>query len=199
RIVKTLSLSCPDLLIPGKLKHAMTRYWMPEFSWEQILSSPERHTILEWDRQVMILTNSFVRKHLDSGGKYRTNVAKEMLKGLWNFEKEILNGIENYKDLLKEKNLNEVHPTEACCVEFDLLGHCCLGIVTQFPEWKDYTLSDHLGEIKLLSDMQSFTARELLGIDPLAQMEPIPDQCLADRFFFGDLETMRELRGGYCL
>ena len=199
RIVKTLSLNCPDLLIPGRIKHAMTRYWVPEFSWEQILSSPERHSILEWDRQVMTMTDAFVRKHLGSDGKYRTNVAKEMLKWLWNFEKEILHAIDNYKDLLKEKNLEEIHPTEACCVEFDLLGHCCLGIVAQFPEWKDYALSEHRREIKLLSDMQSFTARELLGLDPLAQMEPCSDQCLADRFFFGDLETMRELRAGYCL
>lgn len=199
RIMKSLSLILPDQLRIGGLRHLLTRYTAAEFSWDQIVSSPERHTILEWDRLTMVATVDFVRRHSTRNNHFNSSVAKQELKQLWQIEKAILSNIEDYRSRLTQYNIHEIHPTEASSVVFDTLGHYCLVILRSYPEWRDYALAEHPQAIQWLSDSRSWAAREMLEIDPLATTTTVVDQELANRFFYGDTETLNELRSGYGL
>jgi hypothetical protein len=66
-----------------------------------------------------------------------------------------------------------------------------------FPEWKDYILKHHLPEVTALATLQSWAAKQLLGMEISDQVESPDDQFLADRFFLGDVRTLQFLRARY--
>jgi hypothetical protein len=66
-----------------------------------------------------------------------------------------------------------------------------------FPMWKAYALSTHRQQVETLAAMGSWSARELLGIPQEADIEPLDDIVIAERFFFGDVDIMRALRSCY--
>jgi hypothetical protein len=66
-----------------------------------------------------------------------------------------------------------------------------------FPEWKDNILQTHLQEVTTLAKLGSRAARQLLGMEIGNQVELPDDQFLADRFFLGDVATLRVLRARY--
>jgi hypothetical protein len=58
-------------------------------------------------------------------------------------------------------------------------------------------LAEHAEQLETLAAMGAWSARELLGIPQGADVEPLDDPVIADRFFYGDVETMRALRSAY--
>lgn len=66
---------------------------------------------------------------------------------------------------------------------YDRLGHTTLCLLRDFPEWTEYALSDHRPMIEKLAALNSWKARELLGITDKQTVEPLAPEVLADRFF----------------
>lgn len=200
RIFKLLAMLLPDQQRMAKVQHLLTRYSAPEFSWEQIISSPERHAILAWEQLTLFATAEFVRKHSLENHRFNSTLAEQGLRELWALESGLLGSVENYQALLSAHNFGEIHSTEASSVVYDNLGHCCLCVLKQFPEWRDYVLAQHNNEVQLLARMGSWSARELLG-GKLGEgdWDAMKDEELADRFFYGDTEIFRKLKTGYGL
>lgn len=200
RIFKLLAMVLPDQQRMAKVQHLLTRYSAPEFSWEQIISSPERHAILAWEQLTLFATAEFVRKHSLENHRFNTTLAEQALRELWAFESGLLSNVDNYRVLLSAHNFGEIHPTESAAVVYDNLGHCCLCVLKQFPEWRDYVLAQHNDEVQLLARMGSWAARELLGykVDEEA-WEPVKFEELANRFFYDDVNLLQKLTKGYGL
>lgn len=58
----------------------------------------------------------FVSQTAPSHGAFRIEAAKLELRTLWKFEMAVLASVPNYPALLRERNLGEIHPTEAAAV-----------------------------------------------------------------------------------
>lgn len=200
RIFKLLAMLMPDQQRMAKVRHLLTRYSAPEFSWEQIISSPERHAILAWEQLTLFATAEFVRKHSLENHRFNTTLAEQGLRELWALESGLLGGVGDYSALLSAHNFGEIHSTEASSVVYDNLGHCCLCVLTQFPEWRDYVLAKHNNEVQLLARMGSWSARELLGHKVgEGTWEPLKLEEMANRFFYGDTDLLQKLSRGYGL
>jgi hypothetical protein len=186
RILKILSVVSPFQKDLANNQHLLTRFAGDEFSISQILSSPERNIILGLDSLTMMSTRDFV-KNFYQENKTNNNLAKQRLQELWQFEKDLLIKYPNYPELLKESNLDEVHPTEWNTIRYDNLGHCALCVIKNHPYWKTYILENHELEIKTLYKIGSWAARDLLGYDRDEKInENADDDLLAERFFFGN-------------
>jgi hypothetical protein len=78
-----------------------------------------------------------------------------------------------------------------------MLGHSTLCLLPDFPEWTAYALKEHRPLIEKLAAMNSWKAKELLGIAHEQTVKPLPSEELADRFFFGDGEILLALTKAY--
>lgn len=198
RIFKILAVVLPHQKKVAEAQHLLTRYGYPEFSWEQILSSRERNVVIGFDNLSLQATTNFVREHSKENQKFNSNLAKLELATMWKFEASILDNTTNYRQLLRECDFGEIHPTEASGVVYDNFGHNCLCIIKEYPEWRDYVMQMHRVEIEALAGIGSWAARELLGENI---QEPTPhsvtDQFLADRFFFGDIHMFKKIANSY--
>lgn len=198
RIYKILAVLLPHQKNIAEAQHLLTRYAYPEFSWEQILSSRERNIVIGFDNLSLQATTRFVQKHSKENLKFNLNLAKQELATMWKFESSILDNTPNYIQLVRECDFGEIHPTEASGVVYDDLGHSCLCIVKEYPDWRDYVMQKHHIEVEALAGIGSWAARELLGEDIRESSKyPIPDQLLADRFFFGDLNLFKKIANSY--
>ena len=109
----------------------------------------------------------------------------------------ILETVVNYKELVEELDIGEIHPTESIDIVYDYLGHCILCISENHPEWKNYILVNHSEEIQALAQMGSWQARKWLGEENIDDYSAPDDIALANRFFLGDEEMCRRLRAAY--
>lgn len=96
-----------------------------------------------------------------------------------------------------ERNLGDMRITEAADVTYDVLGHTTLCLLHPFPRWTAYALAEYRPSIERLAAMNSWKARELLGIDKNEKLAPVSNAELADRLFFGDAAILEVLRAGY--
>jgi len=200
RIFKILAVLFPHQKQIAELQHLITRYSGPEFCWEQVLSSIERNIVIGWDRLSLIATAKFVRQFRKRNHKFNVNMAKQALKEMWMFEKQILSVTPNYRKMLQEMDFGEVHSTEASGVVYDNLGHGCICIIEKYPEWKNFILDNHYIDIEKLAAIGSWAARKLLGEDiksPSKTHQKIDSRLLSERFFFGDLETFKVIAKAY--
>lgn len=197
RVFKVLLMLNEAQWAVAEARHFIQRFETPERTWGQIVSSPEGHALGMLNASAMMATYRFVNGLQSDGSAFKVEVAKLQLRQIWDMEKKLLAQIPNYPNIRKERNLGELHPTEWCCVTYDFLGHLILCLLPPFPEWKDYILQNHLPEVTALAKLQSWAAKQLLGIEISDQVTPPDDQFLADRFFLGDVETLRFLRAKY--
>ena len=181
----------------AEARHFIQRFETPERSWRQIVGSTEGHALGMLNASAMMATYRFVKGLQSGNDAFKVEVAKLQVRQIWDMEKKLLAQLPNYPKIRKERNLGQLHPTEWCCVTYDFLGHLALCLLPPFPEWRDYILQNHLPEVTTLAKLQSWSAKQLLGMEISDQVEPPDDQFLADRFFLGDVETLRFLRAKY--
>lgn len=197
RVFKVLLMLNEAQWTIAEARHFIQRFETPERTWSQIVGSPEGHALGMLNASAMMATYRFVKGLLSDDGAFKVEVAKLQLRQIWDMEKKLLAQIPNYPKIRKERNLGEIHPTEWCCVTYDFLGHLVLCLLPPFPEWKDYILKHHLPEVTALATLQSWAAKQLLGMEISDQVESPDDQFLADRFFLGDVRTLQFLRARY--
>ena len=197
RVIKLFLLSNEAQWRLGEVSHFIARYQMPELSWNQIVSSPEGHLIGMLDSTTITGTARFVASCRGEHGQLKTEVAKLQLKDLWKLERALLKTIHNYPKLRMERNLGDMRITEAADVTYDGLGHTTLCLLHPFPRWTAYVLQEHRPLIETLASLNSNKARELLGLSHNDEYPRMSDIDLANRFFFGDTETLAALRTGY--
>ncbi len=123
--------------------------------------------------------------------------AKLQLRRYWELEKKLLSAIPNYRALLAERSLGEMRMTECSSVTYDNLGHSTIVRLHRFPKWKAYLLAERHELVEQVASTGSWAARELLGLKREDEFGAMTDEQLADRFFLGDVETLRAIRRGY--
>jgi hypothetical protein len=197
RIFKIVFVGREDQWRAGELLHALNRYATPELSWAQIVGSPSGQVLWQLNGVSVMATSQFVRECSTERHEFLTQSARTTLSNLWNVEKRFLASIPNYPRLRQERSLGEIFPTEAVNVTYDYLAHSCLCAIDLFPNWRSYTLSHHRNEVELAASFGSWQARKWLGLDDNTQIPRPSDAAAAERFFFGDANTLEALRTGY--
>lgn len=200
RLAKILSVIQPDRQQVAQKQHLMTRLFIPENTWEQILSTPERNMIFEWDRFSLLLTNKFVKKFSDEQNKFKVNLAREEWKRLIETEIHLLKQYPNYNALLAEFNFGETHPTQYCSVSYDFLGHGTLCAIEQNEKWTNYVLEHHKGLVIEIAQLGSWSAQKMLrsDIQNASNTEyQFDDEIACRRFFFNDTNLYEQLRLAY--
>jgi len=199
RVFKILFVGREEQWQVGELMHAWNRFTTPEFSWAQIVASPSGQILGMLNGATMMATAQFVKDCTVERHNFLTASARSKLASLWNLEKGFLAAIPNYSNLRQERSLGELFPTEASDVSYDNLAHSCLCAIELFPSWKKNTLAQHRAEVELAAAFGSWQARDWLGIEHNAILPRPPDGAVAERFFFGDLATLKALLGAYQL
>ena len=181
----------------GEIQHVLGRYMDPEDNWAQLLSSPERHNLLMLDGWANVEVARIVRECSDSHGRPLPRSVEIRLRDIWRIESSILSTAQSYMDLLKERDMGEIYPTEATDVVYGSLGQGILCIVDHHTAWKNYVLEHHRDDVETLARIGSRQAREWLGLGIETPCLPLCDQHMADRFFLGDLAMFRGLKNAY--
>lgn len=197
RIAKINVISNDAIQKLGADLHALARFTLPEISWAQVVASPEGQLINLIDRQALVALDDFVLKNKTENGGFQTESAKRQLRGYWELEKRLLSAIKNYKALLTERPLGDMRVTEWASVTYDNLGHSTIARLHGFPKWKDYLLAEKRELVEQIASTGSWAAKELLGLKIEDEFPKMSDEQLADRFFLGDVDTLRAIRRGY--
>lgn len=204
RLFRLVALTNEQQWRVGETLHILRRYYADENSWQQMVSSPEGNIIGRVNGQAVAATGEFVsrcqpeQRTFGSGEhEFKTEVAKLMLKELWRCETGLLSRVDDYPKLRKQRDLGELTTPEAELTVYDQLGHMTLCLIHPFPRWTKYALEVHRAEIEQIARLGSFKAKELLGMDKLAQLPALDEETIARRFFFGDVEALRAHRSGY--
>lgn len=197
RIAKILAIATDAVRSTGATMHALARFELPEMSWSQYLASPEGQLITFMDANAVTAIKQFVRRHSGENHTFKMESARHELRGYWAVERKMLESIGNYAKLGRERSLGEMRMTEWSGVTYDYLGHLTLCFVKQFPKWQDYALANHRPLIEKLSALGSWSARKLLAIPDDADVAPLGDDEIAQRFFFGDVDMLKTLRAHY--
>lgn len=87
--------------------------------------------------------------------------------------------------------------TECASVTYDNLGHATIARLHRFPKWKSYLLTERRELVEQVASTGSWAAKELLGLKIEDEFPRMKDDQLADRFFLGDIDTLRAIRSGY--
>ncbi|HCD2457666.1 TPA: hypothetical protein NBK62_004808 [Klebsiella pneumoniae] len=193
RIYKILAVLNPGANYSSELRHLLTRYNESEFSWRQILSSPQNNLLTEINSLSILATDKFVKNFTVEQGRFNIELAKQHLKALWSLEINLLKKNPRYLQLLQEKDLGELYPTECSSVIYDSLGHTCLCVIKPHERWKDYVLNNHKAEICNLEKYGSWAAKQLMESEVMLDAGIICKAEPSNRFFFGDDEVQKEL------
>ena len=183
RLLKLMTVVDERLWSLGGVQHVLGRYMDPEDSWAQLLSSPERHNLLMLDGQAIAAVARLVRECSDSQGRPLPRTVEIQLRDIWRAESSILGSVQCYPELLKERDMGEIHPTEGTDIVYDSLGHGILCIVDRHKSWKDYMLDHHRDDVETLTRLGSWQARKWLGLEIESSCPRLGDQHMADRFF----------------
>ncbi|HWG17952.1 MAG TPA: hypothetical protein VN678_08830 [Acidobacteriaceae bacterium] len=197
RIAKINIISNDAIQKLGADLHALARFTLPEISWAQVVASPEGQLIQLMDTQAIAALDDFVLKNKMEKGGFQTESAKRHLRGYWELEKRLLAAIPNYKALLTERSLGDMRVTEWSSVTYDNLGHSTIARLHRFPKWKDYLLVEKRELVEQVASTGSWAAKALLGFKIEDEFPGMKDEQLADRFFLGDIDTLRALRRAY--
>jgi hypothetical protein len=197
RIAKINVISNDVIQKLGENLHALARFTLPEISWAQAIASPEGQLINLIDMQAIAALDDFVLKNKTENGCFQTESAKHQLRGYWELEKKLLASIPNYKKLLAERSLGDMRITECASVIYDNLGHSTIARLHRFPKWKHYLLAEKRELVEQVASTGSWAAKELLGLKIEDEFPRMTDEQLADRFFLGDVDTLRAIRSGY--
>ena len=197
RLLKMVTVVDERLWSVGRVQHVIDRYMEPEESWAQLLSSPERHNLLMLDGHANVAVARLVRECSDSQGRPQPRTLESRLRYIWRAEASILESVQSYRELLKERDMGEIHPTEGTDVVYDSLGHGVLCMVDCHKRWKDHVLDHHRDDVETLARIGSWQAKELLGLESESSCPRLSDQDMADRFFLDDVTMFRRLRVGY--
>lgn len=198
RVLKILCVTSRDIRKVAEARHAAERHFGDEMTFRQMIASPNGQLLGMLEVAQMTATESFVRRHIDDRDRFLTASARLDLAQTWAVERSLLKANPNYWTLLEEANLGEAGAvTEHSAVTYDQSGHGVLVALDMSPKWRDYTLSVHRGEVEQLAAMGSWQARDWLGLSNDAKPAGLPDEVLAERFFFGDLDTLHVLRDAY--
>ena len=181
----------------GEMRHALTRFYVPEDAWQQRLSSPQGEMMIALDGLVVEALGQLLRRCSDEFGRVEAPLLEVELRGIWSAEHRILQEFPNVWHLVHAQQVHESRWTEHVDVVYDYLGHCVLCIAEDHPNWKTYILQAHLDKVERISAMGSWQARRWLGCED-DKSQPLPsDQWMADRFFLGDIDVYRRLKDGY--
>ena len=181
----------------GEIMHVLDRYVLPEDCFAQMLSSPSRNNLIRLDGRTQFGVTKMLRECSDEKGKPQDRLLELRLRQLWKAELEMLESTPNYMELVKQRDLGEIFPTEMVDVIYDNLGHEALCYIELFPKWKEYTMKHHHREVDALAKMGSWQARKWLEYDKDFWPPRPSDKELANRFFLGDQETFRRLNTAY--
>lgn len=201
RLSKLLVNLKPDIRSIGKMRHLRTRFEEDELSWTQMVSSPEGG-LLNFLNECEMMAPGRVLKEFqnDRNDHFNTEVAATHLRSIWASERYLLKANPDYPKLRREQSLGEIHPTENMQVTYDYLGHLTLCLISEFPDWREYTLAHHRPEIEQQAAQGMFMAKNWLGLEGEKE---VPYKCdksqMARRFFLGDQKLMEELYEGYGL
>ncbi|RXE49135.1 type I restriction enzyme HsdR N-terminal domain-containing protein [Chromohalobacter israelensis] len=198
RIAKILAVTTPQIRKSAEFRHLLTRLFEKESTWKQILSSPERNMIFEWERVSLVETSKFVKRFSRKNEGFKVNSAKQELIRILNYEVSLLDNIEDYKELVSEAGIGEAHPTEFCSVSYDNLGHGVLCILEHYEKWRNYVLSNHRNLVEENAKLGSWAARKILGEEAGQSYQHTYDKSIAcRRFFFGDEALQERLNNAY--
>ena len=197
RLFKAIMVIDESVWRIGEVMHVLERYVVPEDSWSQLFSSPERQNLLRLDSASDVAIARLVRECSDNQGHPRPELVKARLREIWKVESGILEAIPSYRELLRERALGEIHHTEATGVVYDSLGHGILCIADHHTVWKSHILKHHRLDVETLAKIGSWQARKWLGYNPEGSYPRPTDEAMADRFFLGDLEMYRRLKSLY--
>lgn len=196
RLLKVLAISSDDVRRKGNDLFALARHELPEMSWAQIVATPGGQLLQEIDIHTRMFTRRFVRTYF---GRQKSLIesAKQEIRTVWATELKALAAVSNYPALRKERSLGDMGMIEYSSVSYDNLAHCALCLMHGYDSWKAYLLNERRHFVEQAASMGSRAARAMLSIDQSTELKPMPDDWLANRFFFGDVETMRKLRAAY--
>lgn len=197
RIMKILTIANDEVRNVGTEMHAVSRYYLPEMTWGQILASPEKELIGLIDQAHRNAAADIVKRCTDGNRKFKTESARHIVRGYWDMEKRMLAGIPNYGRLLKERDLGEIQMIEHAGLDYDNLAHSLLCRFPRFPKWREYLIAERKPYLLDIAAMGSWAAKEMIGLGIEDSLSDLPDQAFADRFFLGDVETFRTLRQAY--
>lgn len=198
RIAKIYAIANDAIRHLGKELHALARFQLPELSWDQIVASPERELIGLINGQAAIAVAEFVHHNSDENKRFKVESAKKQLRDYWELEKKLLKALPNYRKLLKERSLGELQMIEWSSVTYDNLAHSLLcRLEPRFPKWKEFLLAERKTHLENAAAMGSWAARKILDIKDSDTVEDLSDDELANRFFLGDVSTLRTLRSAY--
>jgi hypothetical protein len=198
RLFKALFVLYPHFNKVGEVRHALERYLGDEFSFSQMVSSPDRHLLLHLDDLEASAVHRFVEKFSTNRHGFAIESARLELRHLWEFEQRMISsaGGKGYMELLKERNFGELRATEAAGVVYDVLGHNTLCILEVSPKWREYAIAHHRSEIELLAMFGSWQAKNWIRATE-STAGRVTDTALAGRFFFGETGTATALRKAY--
>jgi len=196
RLAKLLFVLLPQLRKTGKALHMMQRHLGDEFAFGQLVSSPERHLIFETERIERIGNTHFVEKMLSGPNGFRSASAREELRCAWRGEIQLLNSVDNYRELLRERDFGETYPTESAAVRYDQLGHGCLCMLDEFESWKAQALACYADAVESLAHLGSWQARRWIGMSR-DETVTMSEEVYADRFFLGDRDIFEQLSMHY--
>ena len=197
RLFKVLIAANERLWSIGQIRHLVQRYVAREDTWMQIISSPQHHNILNLDGVTNYALRQLVSEYTDDQGRPQPRTIESQLREIWAAELAVLENVPSYRELLHERGLEEIHPTEMVDVVYDQLGHCILCVADDHNVWRDYILEHHMREVETIAQFGSWQARRLLGRDGQDSIPQPSDQTTADRFFLGDVPTFRRIREAY--
>lgn len=197
RIAKIYAVGSDAVRTAGATMHAFARHELPEMSWSQFLVSPEGQLIAHMDAAAMTATKAFVQRNSGENHTFKIESARQEIRAMWGLEEHLLKSLGNYAKLSRERSLGELRVTEWSSVTYDNLGHLALVFVDHNPVWENITLSEHLPEVEKLAALGSWSGRRLLDIPQETNIKPLDDVEIAERFFFGNVQTLTSLRGLY--
>ena len=197
RLFKLLIADNERLWSIGQVRHLMQRYVAREDTWMQIVSSPQRHNLLSLDGVTNYALRQLVNEYSDDQGRPQRRTIESQLREIWAAELAVLENVPSYRELVKERGLEEIHPTEMTDVVYDYLGHCILCVADDHNVWRDYILEHHMPEVEAIAQFGSWQARRWLGRNDQVLFPQPSDQTTADRFFLGDVATFRRIRAAY--
>ena len=197
RLFKVMIAVNERLWSMGQVRHLMQRYVAREDTWMQIVSSPQRQNLLSLDGMTNYAIRQLVSEYSDEQGRPQPRTIESQLREIWAAELAILENVPSYGELVRERGLEEIHPTEMTDVVYDYLGHCILCVADNHNVWRDYIVEHHLQEVETIAQFGSWKARDFRGRDEQHQFAQPPDQTAADRFFLGDVAMYRRIRSAY--
>lgn len=197
RVYKILLMLSEAQWSIAEARHFVERFETPERTWRQIVGSPEGYALGMLNASAVMAMHRFVKGLQGENQSFKVEIAKIQLRNIWDMEKKLLAQVPNYAKIREKRGLGEMHSTEWCCVTYDFLGHMFLCLLSPFKAWKDYIIENHHSEVVMLAKLQSWAAKQLLGMEATDQIGTPDDQFLANRFFLGDVETLRFLRARY--